>query len=244
MSVIYSPKGKAREYSELACNLYSGCSHKCKYCYCPSIRRMSLEKWSLNPKPRENIIKKLANEAGKLYGLDKDILFCFMSDPYQSEESAMITNKALTICQKNHFKKVQVLTKGGMRAVGDLELFKNNEQWKFGSTIIFKDEKLREYWEPGAPSIESRYEAVKIFKKNNIFTWISMEPVIDPDQALAVINDLLPYVDLWKIGKINYFRKIEDKIDWCKFLKDVRKILKGKNYYIKKDLLRYENGYI
>ena len=33
MNVIYEPKGRAREYSELACNLYRGCTHGCRYCY-------------------------------------------------------------------------------------------------------------------------------------------------------------------------------------------------------------------
>ena len=31
MSIIYEPRGKAREYSELAVNLYTGCSHGCRY---------------------------------------------------------------------------------------------------------------------------------------------------------------------------------------------------------------------
>ena len=33
MSLIYEPKGKAREYSPLALNVYSGgCDHACRYC--------------------------------------------------------------------------------------------------------------------------------------------------------------------------------------------------------------------
>lgn len=31
---IYNPKGKAGEYSEWACNFYTGCSNNCQYCYC------------------------------------------------------------------------------------------------------------------------------------------------------------------------------------------------------------------
>src|SRR3972149_6634508 len=36
MGVIYEPTGKAREYAELAVNLYSGCGHSCGYCYAPA----------------------------------------------------------------------------------------------------------------------------------------------------------------------------------------------------------------
>ena len=35
MSIIYEPSGMAKEYSPYACNLYIGCSHRCKYCYAP-----------------------------------------------------------------------------------------------------------------------------------------------------------------------------------------------------------------
>ena len=34
--VIYETRGRAREYCELAANLYRGCSHGCIYCYAPS----------------------------------------------------------------------------------------------------------------------------------------------------------------------------------------------------------------
>ena len=36
MSIIYEPRGKAREYAELAVNLYKGCAHACIYCYAPA----------------------------------------------------------------------------------------------------------------------------------------------------------------------------------------------------------------
>lgn len=35
MKIIYEPKGAAKEYSELAVNLYLGCNHGCKYCFAP-----------------------------------------------------------------------------------------------------------------------------------------------------------------------------------------------------------------
>jgi DNA repair photolyase len=37
MTIIYEPTGKAREYSPLAANLYSGCDHNCDFCFVPSI---------------------------------------------------------------------------------------------------------------------------------------------------------------------------------------------------------------
>ncbi len=237
MPVIYEPRGKAKEYSELACNLYTGCSHSCKYCYCPAIMRKTLKEWSDNPHPRTQILKQFTKDAAKLYNDNREILLSFMTDCYQSDESAYITRRALLIAEQ-HKLKIQVLTKAGFRAVKDFDLLiKNN--WKFGSTIIFRSETLREEWEPGAPSIVSRYDAVKEAYRAGIYTWISVEPVVDPDEALKVMEDLKPYVHKWKVGKINHHKGLENEIDWNKFLNSTLEVLDGSDYYIKKDLLKY-----
>lgn len=234
MSIIYEPKGKALEYSPLAINLYNGCGHACKYCYCPGIFRKTLENWSKESAPRKNILAQLEKSAEKYANDQREILFSFTSDPYQNKEASALTREALLICEK-HNLRCQVLTKNGMAASHDFDILKRNN-WKFGSTIIFKSESLREEWEPGAPSIESRIEAVKIAHSMGIYTWVSIEPVVNADEALQIIRELKPFVSFWKVGKINHFPVVEKKIDWAKFLIDAERELIGKKFYIKKDL--------
>src|SRR3990172_5750621 len=233
MSIIYEPSGKAKEYSELAVNLYTGCSHKCLYCYCPSIMRTTMQTWSALPHPRTNVIKLLEKDAEKLYGTDKEVLFSFMTDPYQSDEAAFLTRNALLILERNAFQNVTILTKAGFRAVKDFDILQRNN-WKFAQTIIMQNEDVRAHWEPGASSIASRYIAVKLAKEQGIKTWVSVEPVVDAVEALKVIYDLKQYVDHWKIGKLNHMPAIEKNIDWHKFYHDVVKELNGYSYYIKK----------
>jgi len=238
MPVIYEPRGKAKEYSDLACNFYTGCSHACKYCYCPGIMRKTLEEWSANPHARTRILKQFENDAKKLQGCEKEILFSFMSDCFQSDEAGYLTSRALLISEMYNLKP-QILTKAGYRATGCFDILKRNN-WKFGSTIIFRKESLREYWEPGAPSIVSRYEAVKQAHAMGIYTWVSVEPVVDINEALAVMEDLKPFVNFWKVGKLNHFKELEEKIDWKLFLNETIKMLDGHDYYIKNDLKKYE----
>ena len=237
MSIIYEPKGKALEYSPLAINLYNGCDHACKYCYCPGIFRKTLENWSKESAPRKNIIAQLEKSAAKYANDPREILFSFTSDPYQNDAAAKLTREALLICEK-HNLRCQVLTKNGMAATKDFDIIKRNN-WKFGSTIIFKSESLREEWEPGAPSIESRIEAVKIAHSMGIYTWVSIEPVVDTVEALLIIEELKPYVSFWKVGKINHFPTVEKTIDWHKFLVDAESALAGSSFYIKKDLEKF-----
>lgn len=236
MTIIYEPKGKAREYSELAINLYTGCLHACKYCYCPKISYKSLEDWSKNPKVRKDIIKQLESDAAKHYKETKEVLFCFMSDPYQSDEAAIVTRQALLILEKYQFKKVNVLTKAGFRAMSDFDILKRNN-WKFGSTIIFSNDKSREEWEPDAPSIQSRMDAVRYAHGQGIFTWVSIEPVIYPQESINVIKTLLPFVDFWKVGKLNHYPSIEKTINWKSFYNEVKSLIPDEKVYYKIDLL-------
>jgi DNA repair photolyase len=86
MNVIYEPKGRAREYSELACNLYHGCTHGCLYCYAPVCMRTTGEDWHSKAEPRAHVLAKLEKDAAALSGDSRKILFCFLSDPYQPIE--------------------------------------------------------------------------------------------------------------------------------------------------------------
>lgn len=240
MSIIYEPRGKAREYSELAVNLFTGCSHACRYCYCPAILRRTLDNWALDPQPRKNILKELERDARQMRGDTREILLSFMSDPYHSDEAARLTREALLLLEQ-YALRVQVLTKGGHRSTHDFDILARN-RWKYGATIIFVSERLREQWESGAPPIAERIEAVREAHAKGIFTWVSVEPVVDPHEAIRVIELLRDEVNFWKIGKLNHNREREAAIDWRRFLTDVETVLAGHSYLIKKDLERFRNA--
>ena len=66
MQVVYQPKGRALEYSELACNLYMGCTHGCKYCFAPACMRKTPEQWHSAPYCRSDVIGKLRKDAAAM----------------------------------------------------------------------------------------------------------------------------------------------------------------------------------
>lgn len=233
MDVIYEPKGAALEYSPLAVNLYDGCAFGCVYCYAPAIAKKKLGPWSANPRPRKNILKRLEADAKKIAGDKRSILLCFTCDPYQSGEASELTREALLILGK-YGLTATVLTKGGLRACGDFDILKRNGWW-FGTTVSYSNQLLREQWEPHAAPPWSRREAIVKAHSMGIETWLSMEPVMHADEALATIRLMNKYVDFWKVGKMNH-RTLD--IDWKKFHDDAVALLKrlGAKYYIKKEL--------
>ncbi|MEI6500715.1 MAG: hypothetical protein WCP21_06770 [Armatimonadota bacterium] len=255
MSIIYEPQGMALEYAELAANLYRGCSHGCAFCYAPSVLRKSgttLEAFRNEVKPRPNIIRGFACDCRKLAaaGNAKRVLLSFTTDPYQpAEREHRITRQALQILNE-HNTPWQVCTKNGLQAMeDDIDLFTQGAEGWLGQTIVFTRDADRQIWEPGASTIGDRFKALEMAHAAGITTWVSIEPVIDPAQALELIERAWPLVDMWKIGKINHlhlldpeFRAQVEGIDWQGFVNELTPVLRrrpGTEYLIKDSLAEY-----
>ena len=231
--VIYEPKGPAKEYSHLAINLYHGCSFACRYCYAPGMAFKKLDEWSAHPYPKKDILERIEKDAKKMRGDPRSILLCFTSDPYQSPEAAKLTRDTLLILEKYELTAT-VLTKAGEVAMRDFDILRRNN-WKFGTTMSYISHRIHQEWEPNSAKPLSRYRAICQAGDMGIKTWVSMEPVMDADEALRVLRDIGKDVDFWKIGKMNH-RKLN--INWPKFREDAVALLDnlGAKYYIKKEL--------
>jgi len=115
MPIIYSPNGRAAEYSPLAANLYSGCDHRCEYCYAPAALKMPRDVHAAPKLRKLDLIKELTRDAIKLQQAKdtRQILLCFTCDPYQKfDEDHCLTRRALQILF-DHQLNVAILTKGG-----------------------------------------------------------------------------------------------------------------------------------
>jgi DNA repair photolyase len=240
--IIYEPKGRAKEYCELAANLYSGCDHGCVYCYAPLATRKKRENFIV-PKVREAVLRKFLEDVTELQQQHekRPILLSFTTDPYQHlDEKYQLTRQAIQMLH-SHNLKVSILTKGGKRSERDFDLLSNNpELSEYGASLVFTDEKIRMQMEPGAASTRERITALKNAHKLGIFTYVSLEPVWFSEDALKLIDETYPFVDLFKIGKLNYNAQ-QKNVDWKKFRLDVIEKMNdyGKNYFIKQDLEKY-----
>ena len=237
-SVIYEPRGKAREYSPLAVNIYSGCSHQCEYCYAPATLHVLKEKFH-ESYPRTNILDKIEKDAQKLQLANKkeSVLLCFTCDPYQPiDDKYLLTRKTIEILHYYNLD-VMLLTKGGLRAERDFDLL-TSKDW-FGVTLTNLNDTLSLQWEPGAALPEERINSLYMAHEKGIKTWISLEPVLYPEVSLEIIRRTHSFVDKYKVGILNYHPHSKN-IDWHKFAIDVSDVfIKLRcDYYLKNDLRR------
>ena len=247
-TMTYEPAGRAREYAPLALNLYRGCSHGCLYCYAPNACRADRAAFHASPAPRIDVISKLERELAKgthvrlqLTSGERDsVLLCFTTDPYQPLAAETgITRRAIELLHE-HGYPVHVLTKGGMRAAADFDLLGSLPGDAFATTLTFLDPADSAHWEPGAASPADRMAAMTEAHVLGIPTWVSLEPVIDPEQTLAVIRATHSYVDLFKVGTLNH-HELAKTIDWPDFARRAVGLLEelGAAYYLKNDLRRH-----
>jgi len=241
LSVIYAPRGRAREYAALAVNLYSGCGHGCSYCYAPAALKMDRKRFVEAPSARaRDFWRKFETDCKLLEGRAiEPVLMCFSCDAYQELDVELQYARRAIELFKAHNIAFQVLSKGGMRCARDFELYEPGKDI-FAATMTFLDAEKSKQWEPGAALPAERIEALKLAHSMGIKTWVSLEPVIEPSESLAIIDKVWPFVDLFKVGTWNHDKRAKE-IDWRAFgMEAVRRIEGyGKELYVKDDLRRF-----
>lgn len=227
MKPIYEPKGKAKEYGDLAINIYTGCPHRCYYCFAPSVLHREREEFHSHVEPRKDIVSEVAKQLEREHITGKLIHLCFTCDPYPTGYDTTPTREIIKLL-KDSGNHVQILTKGdGSR---DFDLL-DDEDW-YGITY---DGALHGVTEP-SDRLVTLYEA----NMRGIKTWVSFEPVLDAERVLECICNCHDVINKVKIGKLNYHQSTIS-MPWHDFGIIAETLCQkiGLEYYIK-DSLRAE----
>ena len=226
MKPIYEPKGKAKEYGDLAINIYTGCPHRCFYCFAPSVKHQNKEQFHSVVVPRKDVVEETRKQLECEQITGKLIHLCFTCDPYPVGYDTAPTREIIKLL-KDSGNHVQILTKGsGLR---DFDLLDEND-W-YGVTLDGTEGK----W---CNPIEYRIADLMEAHKQGIKTWVSFEPVINAGGVFSCLHRVAPFIDKVKIGKLNYY---PSEIDWAEFGRIIEKECQTLHldYYIK-DSLREE----
>lgn len=236
--LLYSPSGRAGEYANhgFAANLYNGCTHGCRYCYVPACKRTTADKFHATVTPQKDVLKRLEHDVN-LGVLDEPIFLSFSCDPYPPVSINEITREAINIILKSG-NAVNILTKGGMRACRDFDLLSQGSRNKIGATLTFFNSVWSKEWEPAAALPGNRISMLWHAMDKGIYTWVSMEPVIDPNQTIELIDQVAPFVNEIRLGKWNHSAE-SNSINWKNFYHEAKARLDfhGVKYIIKDDLL-------
>ncbi|MCX6068018.1 MAG: radical SAM protein [Chloroflexi bacterium] len=238
-TIIYAPAGKAGEYAPLATNPFRGCGHKCAYCYVPRVLHMTRDEFDKGAVDRPEYLPRLIKDALKYQaaGIREQVMLSFTTDPYHPGDTAL-TRSTIEVLQ-GYGLGVCTLTKGGTRALRDIDLFRPDRD-AFASTLTSLDEGFSKKWERGAALPADRIDTLRAFHEHGIFTWVSLEPTLDVEASLKIVRKTHKFVDLYKIGRANYL-PITKTTDWEDYTLRMTQLCQklGVMHYVKRDLQQY-----
>ncbi len=223
MKPIYQPSGKAKEYGDYAINIYTGCPHRCFYCFAPKVLHKNRQQFHSVVEPRKNIIEEVKKQIEREHITGKLVHLCFTCDPYPTGYDSTVTREIISLL-KSTGNNVQILTKGdGSR---DFDLLDEND-W-YGITFDGIGNGRNPIW-------KARLDSLAEAHGRGIKTWVSFEPVTNERQFFIELHCVASIVDRAKIGKLNYHKS---DINWAKFGKKAEELCKSLNlnYYIKESL--------
>ena len=188
-------------------NCYTGCEHKCTYCYASLfMRRYSghVEPWGEFVDVKINapeVLQKQVRRAKK--GV---VWLSSVCDAYQPLEAKYrLTHRCLEILAEAEFP-VQVQSKSVL-LLRDIDVFKRFKDIEVGFSIATDDDKVGRLFEPGASLISERLAALAELKKAGIRTFVFAGPLL-PGNPEALAFALDGKVDRVLIDRMNYLDQI------------------------------------
>jgi DNA repair photolyase len=211
---------------EYTLNAYVGCQHSCVYCYAKFMKRFTghREPWGEFVDVKINAPDLLTKEVKKKK--KGRVWISGVCDAYQPlEEKYQLTRQCLEILVENQWP-FTIQTKSPL-VVRDIEVLKKATDCEVGFTITTADEKMRGIFEPGAPPIAKRIEALATLHTAGISTFVMIAPLLPGAERL--VDMLKGKTDRVLIDRLNYhyadpvFKKYG--IQWA--MKDVFFLQKG-----------------
>jgi len=186
-------------------NPYVGCAHGCKYCYATFMKRFTghTEPWGTFVDIKMNapeVLQRQLKRTARGY-----VMLSSVTDPYQPlEERYRLTRRCLEILLKHQFP-VGILTKSPL-VLRDLDLLRQFDDIEVGMTITTEDDRIKKIFEPQAPPIAARIQALKEIHDQRISTYAFIGPLL-PQNPEVLAGQIKPHVDSVLVDRMNYLNK-------------------------------------
>jgi DNA repair photolyase len=256
--IIYEPKGRAREYSPLAVNVYRGCLNACAYCYAPNVLHMDRAVFNSQVTEVPNLEERLEHDLNLLSEMEERgletgrVLLCFTTDLFQpivpegmDDDFGLVVPRKVIALFNKYGIPYNILTKNPGMALKMHEEIDKNLAW-IGTTIATYDKEL----EPNSEGVFERAGSLQELKEAGFTTWVSFEPWLDeaPVEYIETIVEYIetislvttPYIpDFVRVGKVSRFpSKMTTDEQWTEEADKLVDMMMDINlpFYIKEDL--------
>lgn len=188
--------------SDYCVNPYVGCEHGCSYCYASFMKRFTghEEPWGEFVDAKVNAPEVLRRQLRR--ARRGSVLVGTVTDPYQPEERRRLLTRGCLEALLERQLPVSVLTRSPL-CVRDVDLFRRFEDVSVGLSITTDRDEIRRIFEPRAPPIPARLEALRALRRAGVPTWVFAGPLLpmDPSRLVEAVGDAADEV---LVDRLNY----------------------------------------
>jgi DNA repair photolyase len=162
---------------EWTCNPYVGCTFGCTYCYAaflPQNKRPASE-WGRWITAKKNAAALAEKHAPKVAG--RSVYMSSVTDPYQPVERGLLLTRGILEALLPHQPRLTIQTRGPLVA-RDIDVLKGFRSLRVNMSIPTDSERVREQFEPKAPPLDKRWEALRQLKDAGIAVGVCVTPTL------------------------------------------------------------------
>lgn len=177
---------------EWTCNPYLGCSFGCTYCYAmflPQNRRPK-EDWGKWFQAKSNAVELAKKQGHKIAG--QALYMSSVTDPYLPAERSLQLTRGILEAILPHQPRLLVQTRGPL-VTRDLDLLKQFRGVRVNMSIPTDSETERQAFEPKAPPLERRWQAIEQVRAAGVSVGICVTPMLPLDDPVAFVDRLVAF---------------------------------------------------
>jgi DNA repair photolyase len=162
---------------EWTCNPYVGCTFGCSYCYAAFLpqNRRPVEEWGRWFVAKKNAAELAEKQARKIAG--QSVYMSSVTDPYQPVERSLMLSRGILEAMLEHQPRLTIQTRGPL-VVRDIDLLRQLSSLRVNFSIPTDSERVRLQFEPKAPPLEKRWEAIRELREAGIAVGICVTPTL------------------------------------------------------------------
>jgi DNA repair photolyase len=159
------------------CNPYVGCTFGCSYCYAAFLpqNRRPVADWGKWLTAKRNAAALAERQARKVAG--QAVYMSSVTDPYQPAERSLMLTRGVLEALVGHQPRLAIQTRGPL-VVRDVDVLKQFRSLRVNVSIPTDSERVRQRFEPKAPPLAKRWEAVRELRAAGVPVGVCVTPTL------------------------------------------------------------------
>jgi DNA repair photolyase len=172
------------------CNPYVGCSFGCLYCYAAFLpqNHRPREDWGKWITAKVNAIELARKQGARVAG--KALYVSSVTDPYVPLERSLMLTRGILEELVRHQPRLLIQTRGPL-VVRDLDVLRQFRSVRVNLSIPTDSEEVRQVFEPKAPPLEKRWQALAELKEAGLPVGVCVTPMLPLDDPEAFVERIV-----------------------------------------------------